>query len=583
MKVPNQLCEMDIRFNRMKPKDKIPIDLEWQLKNNFNETEIQEWIDKGNNYGVVCGDGLVVIDTDHPHSEKELSKILPETFTVKTKKGYHRYYFCHDVKSTKIPNGWGEVRSTGNCVVGPGCIHPSGAIYTIINNIPIKHIQREELAKLLNPYTNVKSKEVEDLELLSKPKSVGDRNDATFKLATFYKRANWNKEDVLFCLKEWNSRNEPPLTDKELINIVNSAFKGDGYNIYYKQDPTDYSKNEPVDDFKFDPIDYTELISKEVKEQNWLVDNLIPATGVTVLGGKRSSFKSWIAMDLALSSATGEKFLGKTKTLTRNVLYINSENDDALLIPRLKMLGYKCNGHEMTGRLKFLNFSSFKFDKAEWVEQLEAEILNNQIGLVICDPFAGTHSGDENDAQIIRGVFTDVIGRISNKYDVAFVLIHHLRKGMAGKQATDMMDELRGSSEFANYVSSIIITQRKNKEDTIILHHVKNRAGEECPAAQYEVVSDEETLTFEFKGYGDDTENEIKACLSAILDWSSGAEFTTKDVIQEIENKYSRSTITRALKMGVEDSSFDRIKRGHYLVNDAVLDAREQRKLSANS
>lgn len=73
---------------------------------------------------------------------------LPETFTVKTSRGFH-YYFQHDDASRAaryggkenavidIPGYKGEARCNHEYVVGPGSVHPSGMVYEICNDAPI--------------------------------------------------------------------------------------------------------------------------------------------------------------------------------------------------------------------------------------------------------------------------------------------------------------------------------------------------------------------------------------------------------------------------------------------------------------
>jgi hypothetical protein len=73
---------------------------------------------------------------------------LPSTFTVKTSRGFH-YYFVHDDTSRAaryggkenavidIPGYKGEARCNNQYVVGPGSVHPSGAVYEIYNDAPI--------------------------------------------------------------------------------------------------------------------------------------------------------------------------------------------------------------------------------------------------------------------------------------------------------------------------------------------------------------------------------------------------------------------------------------------------------------
>ncbi|TJZ99000.1 bifunctional DNA primase/polymerase [Actinacidiphila oryziradicis] len=77
-------------------------------------------------YGVVLGSGVLVVDTDTPEAEQWASAVLPATFTVRTAKGYHRYYRVpfkakNSSQHTKVRIHDGtDVKADGGYVVGPG-------------------------------------------------------------------------------------------------------------------------------------------------------------------------------------------------------------------------------------------------------------------------------------------------------------------------------------------------------------------------------------------------------------------------------------------------------------------------------
>ena len=127
---------------------------------------IKNWVGQGGNYGVLCRNGLIVVDIDDPERIEEMGKFqqLPSTFTVKTGGGgYHYYYWCpelekkiifHDprfarfVKNKRAKkyqlkyNHLGEVQCGNVFVVGPGCLHHSGKRYTVVNDIEIATIPK---------------------------------------------------------------------------------------------------------------------------------------------------------------------------------------------------------------------------------------------------------------------------------------------------------------------------------------------------------------------------------------------------------------------------------------------------------
>jgi len=153
----------DFRFLRIKPQDKRPVD-EWR-KNNFSVSDktLQDWIENGGNYGILCGEGgLLVIDIDNEKYVKEIKERLPRTFTIKTAKGYHFYYICPDFEKKiilkKDGEHVGECQWKGQYVVAPGSVHPSGAVYKIDSCLPVIEVKQKEILKALRGYIKVKEK-----------------------------------------------------------------------------------------------------------------------------------------------------------------------------------------------------------------------------------------------------------------------------------------------------------------------------------------------------------------------------------------------------------------------------------------
>ena len=154
-KIPDQLQKDGFGFVRLKPRTKIPFEQDWQNKP-YSFIEIQAWADQGNNYGVQGGyGGLIIIDADAAEISDIVDRRLPGTFTVKTRKGFHYYFFCEGVEkkivlkkdtTAKEDDHFGEIIAKGSQVVGPGSIHPvTGALYQVVNDATIAKITPEQI------------------------------------------------------------------------------------------------------------------------------------------------------------------------------------------------------------------------------------------------------------------------------------------------------------------------------------------------------------------------------------------------------------------------------------------------------
>lgn len=110
----------------------------------------------GLNVGIATGkaSGVFVVDCDSEQAYKDLKeKInLPDTFTVKTGRGYHLYFAYdeqHPVKNgTKILDNV-DIRGDGGYVAGPKSIHKNGNVYEIINPLEVFAEAPQELYDLL--------------------------------------------------------------------------------------------------------------------------------------------------------------------------------------------------------------------------------------------------------------------------------------------------------------------------------------------------------------------------------------------------------------------------------------------------
>lgn len=107
--------------------------------------DLARWFDDSNSYniGVICGGGLTVIDFDTQESYESwllangarmvCGAALSSTFTVRTRRGYHCYFWCYNEVRTQLAalNNV-DVKSNGGYVVGAGSV-VDGHRYEIVN------------------------------------------------------------------------------------------------------------------------------------------------------------------------------------------------------------------------------------------------------------------------------------------------------------------------------------------------------------------------------------------------------------------------------------------------------------------
>lgn len=213
--IPKQLEGM--RFNRVKFKDKRAFEVGWQ-KNPYNYKDIQDYIPQ-ENYGVMCGKEVRVLDDDTP--KKGLIKLFIEKFGETFRVRDHLYFkfdnghdkkiifnnpeiLFDDGKGGKTAH-MGELQGEGTYVVGPGSTHPSGELYKQKNELDIITISYDEFVEVFGEYMNtmimqtkdiyvngigmVESKvEDEFIKNIKEKWNVGDRQELAMSVAGYLRK-----------------------------------------------------------------------------------------------------------------------------------------------------------------------------------------------------------------------------------------------------------------------------------------------------------------------------------------------------------------------------------------------------------
>lgn len=85
--------------------------------------------------------------------------------------------------------------------------------------------------------------------------------------------------------------------------------------------------NEVINSKGFNFLSMDELLCKPDEQHQWVVQDLLPTAGLSVLAGKPKIGKTTLVRFLALCVSRGEEFLGR-KTMKGKVLYIALEEKE---------------------------------------------------------------------------------------------------------------------------------------------------------------------------------------------------------------------------------------------------------------
>ena len=205
---------------------------------------------------------------------------------------------------------------------------------------------------------------------------------------------------------------------------------------------------------------------------HWLVDALWARGAVGVLGGSPKSCKSWLALELAVSVATGTPCLGAFDVdYPGPVLLYMAE--DAAPVVKARLAGLcRTRARELTGvPIHVITTPVLRLDRGRDQARLRAAVRQLAPRLLVLDPFVRLHRIDENDAGEVSALL-GYLRALQRQHDVAVLVVHHARKnGGAGTQAGL---SLRGSGDFHAWGDSNLYIRRQ--KDTLLLT-IEHRAA----------------------------------------------------------------------------------------------------------
>lgn len=178
------------------------------------------------------------------------------------------------------------------------------------------------------------------------------------------------------------------------------------------------------------------LAGLPVPPRHWHVEDLIPGGTVTLFSGDGGTGKSLIALQLAVSTATGLPWIGREATPGR-ALFLTAEDDCGELHRRLADI-LRAEGLDFD-RLENLLIRSLAGTDALLAVQdrktgaltptplfdaLEREIARVQPALVVLDTLADLTAGEENNRAHARQ-FVGLLRGLSIRHGCAIVLLSH--------------------------------------------------------------------------------------------------------------------------------------------------------------
>jgi hypothetical protein len=201
----------------------------------------------------------------------------------------------------------------------------------------------------------------------------------------------------------------------------------------------------------------------------WLIEGLWTEEAVGMVSGQPKLGKTWLALDLALSVATGTAALERYAVPNAgSVLLFAAEDSPKAVRSRLEGLCLRRNLRIESVPLNVILTPSLRLDTREDQERLAQAVARHRPRLLVLDPFVRLHRIDENRALEVSAVLA-YLRQLQREQHVAILVVHHARK--AGAESAQAGLSLRGSGDFYAWGDAYLYLRRKRANLEMIVEH----------------------------------------------------------------------------------------------------------------
>lgn len=201
----------------------------------------------------------------------------------------------------------------------------------------------------------------------------------------------------------------------------------------------------------------------------WLINPLWTAQAVGIIGGNPKSYKTWMALELAVAVASGSACLDTFAVPAPGpVLLYAAEDSESALRLRLESLA-RHHAIDLTSlNIRVITTDALRLDRKADQERLEATLMLHRPVLLILDPLVRLHAIDENAAGEIAALL-GYLRILQRKTGSAITLVHHARKNPAANGGAGY--SLRGSSDLYAWVDSFLYLRRHHGQLMLSAEH----------------------------------------------------------------------------------------------------------------
>jgi hypothetical protein len=216
------------------------------------------------------------------------------------------------------------------------------------------------------------------------------------------------------------------------------------------------------------PVQRASQLASAGPQTQWLVKELWTEQAVGILGGEPKCCKSFLALDLAVSVASGAACLRQFPVRrTGPVLLFPAEDSLAVVRGRLEGIATAAQVGFDSLPVQVITAPALRLDTEPDRQRLAQTVRQQRPVLLILDPLIRLHRVDENDATQMA-VLLSFLRQLQRQFQLAVLLVHHARKD---SHASRPGQALRGSSELHGWGDSNLYIRRKGSQLTLSTEH----------------------------------------------------------------------------------------------------------------
>lgn len=333
-------------------------------------------------------------------------------------------------------------------------------------------------------------------ELISARAAAGDRSDNLWYLIRCLADAGCTVQEIVAVAKAtvWNKFDGRSDEMKQLITEATKAIHQRAPELTEVLEEEQAPKPKPSRLAAF---------LKDVKPPEWLIEGIATEGSVGFVAGAPKSFKSWLALDMALSVATGALFLDYFKVVKPGpVLYIQEEDSAIVIKSRSRKIwrgktvdkmklhtdGVTVtwepgNPNEFDPDIDIYCMEGFVVSEGHWQEWLDETLAEGMNGrpyvLVIIDTLMNV-AGDveENKSQQMTTKIYKPMKLLMRKHNCALRFVHHMGKGGSDDTRRGGQKMLGGTANHAWSEDSLYVMRDPKKQGTLKLEFESKSAPE---------------------------------------------------------------------------------------------------------